>query len=73
LDSYARSKIDEIKGQMRASAVHYDLAGITLTIDGGPLFLPFEEVRAMSYLLSTVETEAVDQLRQKMLAERGPY
>ena len=71
LDSYTQGKVEELKGLMRATGLHYDRVGITLTIDGQLLFIPHDAVRAMSHLLSSHEQEEVNRLRREMAAEQG--
>jgi HNH endonuclease len=72
-DDYTRSRIERVKSETRATDVHFDLLGFTLTIDGQTITLSHDAIRAMSHVISNLESETVDKLRREMKAERGPY
>jgi hypothetical protein len=70
---YIQTQVDTLKRLMHATDVHFDLLGVTLTIDGQPLFIPQEALHPMRTLVSEAESSLVSQLRKEMAAERGPY
>lgn len=67
MDSYTNERIELIRAKTGASDVHYDLLGITLTIEGQVIVLPYDVVRALSHLVMSAETEAIDKLRREMI------
>jgi hypothetical protein len=64
---------DKLLKVMHATEVHYDLLGVTLTIDGKALYLPQEAISAMSSLVHDAAGTALAKLRREMEAERSPY
>jgi hypothetical protein len=66
MDSYTQQRIDLVRLKTGASDVHYDLLGVTLTIDGQVIVLAYDVVRALSHLILSAESEAVDKLRNEM-------
>lgn len=72
MDAYTQKNFDQLKQIMGASDVHYDLLGITLTINGQPLFIPNDALLAMRALANAAEMEEIDRRRQELAAERGP-
>jgi hypothetical protein len=73
MDDYTQQQVDKLKRMMRATDVHFDLLGITLTIDGQPVFIPTEAMSALGALTRQAETQVLDRVRREMAAERGPY
>jgi hypothetical protein len=72
-DDYTRGRIERVQSETRATDVRYDLLGFTLTIDGNTVTLSHEAIRAMSHVISNLESETVEKLRREMAIERGPY
>ena len=66
-------KLTKLLKVMHATEVHYDLLGVTLTIDGKALYLPQEAISAMSSLVHDAAGTALAKLRREMEAERSPF
>jgi ribulose kinase len=73
ITSSVAEKPSELQSETRATDVAFDLLGFTLTIDGNTVTLSHEAIRAMSHVISNLESETVEKLRREMAAERGPY
>jgi HNH endonuclease len=72
-EEYTRGRIERVQSETRATDVAFDLLGFTLTIDGNTVTLSHEAIRAMSHVISNLESETVEKLRREMAIERGPY
>ncbi len=73
MSEYIQTQVDTLKRLMHATDVHFDLLGVTLTIDGQPLFIPREALSPLHTLVGEAESELVKRARREMAAERGPY
>jgi hypothetical protein len=72
MSDYIEKQINDLKRLMHATAIHFDLLGVTLTIEG-PLFIPQEALSPLRTLVGEAESELVKRARREMAAERGPY
>jgi hypothetical protein len=70
---YVQSQIDALKRHMRASDVHYDILGVTLTIDGEAVYIPQVAMSSLSALMHIAEDEVLSLARREAASERGPY
>ncbi len=73
MSEYIEKLINDLKRLMHATDIHFDLLGVTLTIDGQPLFIPQEALSPLRTFVGEAESELVKRARKEMAAERGPY
>jgi hypothetical protein len=69
-DEYLHTKVMELKQLTGATNVVADLTGVTLTIEGKPLFVHHRAIRTMMTLVNRCEEVAMDKLRAERDAER---
>lgn len=64
-------RIEELKREMGASDVSFDLTGVTLMVKEKPIFISVTSIRAMSALMTKAEDEAVERMRSELEADRA--
>jgi hypothetical protein len=63
MSEYIEKQINDLKRLMHATAIHFDLLGVTLTIEGQPLFIPQEALSPLRTLVGLANAPVCGQAR----------